>query len=441
MDLTILLTIIGLFIAAISTGYTYLSYRSQKHSVDTVPLTNSALRSLTLRQLEITNGAERLIMLLLIDQFPNGIWGASLETGAEYYGHKGDPGSISISTQSTLAITAATGSRYSREILAYRHYLLARQSPRGAFGMLRETGTAKYPETQILEHSRHTATALLFFLHYDGLDHPAVQGALRFLLDVENRTTGGLWVDYGPMLEERVDPITVAFIVGALEQVRTAMKQIGLAASTDFTTLTRTIDAAVTSLFGSKWRTAEGGWIYRYSNAAERELVLRNTHQYTTDVLVYAAPAIARTAHHVQDALDVIERLNHIRARYGGGLPVSHSSHVVSLDPTANLLIAQRDLGQTITQHDLDQVLEFCSDGHILEMSNASGWAAALSLADIPAIGEPFRCAPERFEQLSEVAHGILSGDPESVRLPDGIAVGEEYLRGILRRRRAAIPG
>lgn len=160
---------------------------------------------------------ELLYLLLLLDQFPNGIWGASLESSADLYGHAGDPGSITISTSSSFAITQFTGSRSALPIQKYRNYLQHRQSARGAFGMQRETGTLKFPNSEILEHARHTATGLCFFLFYDGYEHPRVIKALGYLLN--NRTPEGLWVDIGQAVSENVDPMSVAFIIYALEEV------------------------------------------------------------------------------------------------------------------------------------------------------------------------------------------------------------------------------
>src|SRR5207245_83018 len=45
---------------------------------------------------------ELMYSLLLLDQFSNGIWGASLEKSGHFYGHKDDPGSISISTSTAF---------------------------------------------------------------------------------------------------------------------------------------------------------------------------------------------------------------------------------------------------------------------------------------------------------------------------------------------------
>ena len=63
------------------------------------------------------------MLLALRAATPSGVWGASLESSADLYGHRDDPGSITISTYSSLAITASTGSRSASAIQSYRRYL------------------------------------------------------------------------------------------------------------------------------------------------------------------------------------------------------------------------------------------------------------------------------------------------------------------------------
>jgi DNA-binding winged helix-turn-helix (wHTH) protein len=62
---------------------------------------------------------EAMAFLLFIDQFPVGIWGASLESAADLWGHKNDPGSITISTRACIGLTGATGSVSLPPITAY----------------------------------------------------------------------------------------------------------------------------------------------------------------------------------------------------------------------------------------------------------------------------------------------------------------------------------
>lgn len=168
MDLfTLILGLLGLVVGAAGSVYTYLSYRQSRALL--APITRTILPEGCVG--DQFSAPETLLFLLLIDQFPNGLSGASLERNAEFYGHKGDPGSITISTYSARSITAVTGSWTAEPVRRYRSYLLSRRSPRGAFGMRRSPGTPKYPEHPILEHARHTATALRFFLFYDGPEH------------------------------------------------------------------------------------------------------------------------------------------------------------------------------------------------------------------------------------------------------------------------------
>jgi hypothetical protein len=158
-----------------------------------------------------------------LDQFPQGIWGASLEKTVAKYGHAGDPGSISVSTASCMAIAKYSGTQLtpcaSEAIDRFGKYLAQRQhSESGAFGMRKQIGTPKFPQIVIQEHGRHTATGLKFYLFHHGHDHPAARGALQYLLD--NRTPSGLWIDVGPLEDRNTDPLTVAYVVETLNDLR-----------------------------------------------------------------------------------------------------------------------------------------------------------------------------------------------------------------------------
>jgi hypothetical protein len=389
----------------------------------------------------LTTIGERLLFLLLVDQFPNGIWGASLLPTSGFYGHEGDPGSISISTQSAFAISDATGLEDAPAVLAFRKYLLRRQSPDGAFGLLRERGTPKFPDSEIVKNARHTATALLFFLRYDGLNHRAVLAATRFLLDLANRTSSGLWVDKVPIVDQRVDPVTVAFVTGALEQVRACTKRNPDAQRDLPTNLEAAIETGLKNLFSSAGRTEDGFWVYRAGDAGEKDKVQQNIYQYTTDVLLFAAPAISNRSPYSEFALEVIARLDRIRSSYSGGLPTSFTTNVVSLDTTASLISARAALGANNSGgDDLRQLLKLCKKRVVLEQSSASGWAATLRLARQPEMASSLKCAPSRFRELAQMAHDVTSGSPEDVALPTGIGVGEEFIRTILRTRHSKMP-
>src|SRR2546421_561352 len=98
-----------------------------------------------------------------------------------------------------------------------QNILQARQCKSGAFGMKRQIGSDMFPNYQLLEHARHTATAGLFFLKYDGADHENVRRACEWLLD--NQESDGSWSDSAPPS----DPVTVAFVINFLEQYAEAV--------------------------------------------------------------------------------------------------------------------------------------------------------------------------------------------------------------------------
>jgi hypothetical protein len=284
---------------------------------------------------------ELMHLLLLLDQFPNGIWGASLESMGDLYGHKDDPGSISVTTFTAIAITGYTGSRNSEPIQDYRKYLQTRQSERGAFGMKRARGTSRYPSFEILEHARHTAMGLIFFLFYDGFRHRRVIDSLNYLLHTRTPQRR-VWVDIGPATDDRSDPVTVAFVIDALERVRDAMEKEPRPRKADSRMLDELDDAIASGLnyiFDNPLRTPEGFWSYRYSSQEDKDRVMQNLYQYTTDVLPSISTSCTRLGIHVKEVEQTLKKLLRIASGYGGALPASPETNVPDLDATGRLIL------------------------------------------------------------------------------------------------------
>jgi hypothetical protein len=385
---------------------------------------------------------ETIYLLLLLDQFQNGIWGASLEAAADYYGHSNDPGSISVSTFSCLAITRFTGSRTATAIQDYRNYLQRRQSSRGAFGMKRESGTKKYPKSEILEHARHTATALSFFAFYDGYGHSSVTRALDYLIN--ERTPEGLWVDFGPLYDDNVDPITVAFVINAFEQVRRSILDEASGAEENSQIIAQ-IDSCITRgldyIFTSPLRSREGFWHYKYSSDEEKKRVLRNLYQYTTDVLSAVALSCRRLGSYLPEIDMILGRLFSISSKHGGGLPRSPETHVPDLDATGRLISIAGNFPQWINSaHRLRESLPvLCSDSQVLMSGGANGWSSILLIYEAEA-SLSNKGSDERIMYINGLAQKIKEGNPDSVELPPEIVRYSGMVREILRRRKGVQP-
>jgi hypothetical protein len=384
---------------------------------------------------------ELVYLLLLIDQFPNGVWGASLESSADLYGHNNDPGSITISTLSSIAITHYTGSRNTQPVIAYRDYLQDRQSERGAFGMKRELGTGKYRMSRILEHTRHTATGLTFFLFYDGVNHPKVKGALNYLLN--SRTPRGVWVDVGTAVDEEADPVTAAFVIDALEQVHTFIANKAHRDAEDEAVLSQIDNAVVDGLnyiFDCPLRTPDGFWTYKFSTPDEKKRVFQNLYQYTTDVISGIICSCKRLGMYVAEIDKIIETLYSIAIDHQNGIPRSPESHVPNLDATARLISTAFLLPrwENTAQNIYASLPQLCMDKQVLISGCANGWSAVLQLYEL--MGAPPIPPNARKVNLIEIAKQLKDGDPKTVELPSIIAPYSDFVREILHRRRGLQP-
>lgn len=378
---------------------------------------------------------EKVYLLMLIDQFKSGVWGASIESTLDLYGNQNDLGSISVSVSCALAITSITGERTIDEIARVRKYLLSRRSHQGAFGMKRFMGSAMYPDEIILENPRHTASAISFFIQYDSCYHECVQHAVQFLLDINNRTPSLLWVDHGEALNDRVDPLTVASIVKSLNIVYTCLRansgrQVFRAEIPD---IEDAIRIGISHLFESKFRTPDGMWTYRYSNERERQRVLENTYRYTAGVLSSIIPTCLRLGQYVDETRGMVEHLLDVSSRYGGGLPTSLVSNTPNLGATVNLVNSVIMLDSTQDASKLiGDVMTLLFQKSIVEEAMAPGWSAALRLAsNIDTWKNHFT---EKASKLRKMAHDLRSGDPDTVTLPTQLIAHEAYVRQILHR-------
>lgn len=326
---------------------------------------------------------KQMYFLIRLDQFQSGVWGASLDSTSSLYGRPSDPGSISVSTACSLALSAISGNSLIEPTQRLRRYLFSRRTVGGGFGMRRALGSSRYPVETIQAHARHTASAVRFFLHFDGIDHDAVIAGTNYLLDAANRTASGLWVDHGPKVDERVDPITVSAVVGCLEAVREAVSR-SLHSITEIrvSELDSAIVGGLESLLQSPFRLKNGLWIYRFEDESERERLVENTHRYSAGVLLEAASASVRTGVGLAELRHVAQILLHIASQYDGGLPQGATSNIPSMDATANLLCANDTLSESISGllTSAKQVLVLLSTREIFARSIAPDWAAFVHL-------------------------------------------------------------
>lgn len=382
---------------------------------------------------------ERIYLFLQLDQFPSGVWGASIEPTRDLYGKQNDPGSISVSVSCTRAITALSGSHVGQPIQLFRRYLFSRRSPRGAFGMKRFIGSSFYPAEHTFENARHTAAALSFFLFYDGYRHECASGALSYLLKDENRTPSGLWVDQGDLSDLSVDPLTVANVIEALE---TAYRELinDQEVTMDSQEIDRINDAirnGVEHLFNTRFRTPHGLWVYRYTSQQEYERVLENTYRYTAGVLSNIVNSCERLGIRTSETEALLENLFKVAHQYGGGLPTSPSSNIPSLSATVNLISTAYYFSNLSSQaqSSIRQVFVLCNSKTVLELAMAPGWSAIAMLASSMKQLDLF--TEDHTNHLDRLAEEMLVGDPNIVRIPQELIGHEIFVRTLLRRRQS----
>jgi len=390
------------------------------------------------------NPEEAMAFMLFLDQFPVGIWGASLESTADLWGHKNDPGSITISTHACIGLTSVTGSAFLPPIAGYRQYLLSRKSKSGAFGMLKDVGSAKIPDVHIQEHARHTATGLRFFLNYDGVEHPCVADGVRYLLNPNSRTVSGYWADKGEKPDEAADPVTVAYVIGALEEVYIASSNTDDPAESALPEMSAVNDAIATGLsyiHSTSLRTSEGMWHYKFSNDLSYRRVMDNLYEYTVDVLAQTARSCIRLNMYLEETTAVAQRLKRVCSTYKGGLPLSPSHNTPHLDTTATLIEALWQLQeplQLLQSHFLD-AYELARRRDVFELSAAGGWSSFLMLSRRP-FGERIRIHPLRTDELLSAAKEVSLRSDAMGSIPLLPQASEAFIRGLLRRRQARQP-
>ena len=365
---------------------------------------------------------ELMYFLLLVDQFDSGVWGASLEETSHLFGHEHDPGSISVSTIASLAIRRYTGNDTLEAITKYRSYLCGHQGSDGGFGMYRRLGTAPYPQWRLVEHSRHTATGLLFFLHFDGLNHSRVKRA-RVALE-HMRDTYGAWVESSFTGEP--DAITAAYVVMTLEQLWRYS-----AGSSDRARLDDWISKGLTYL-ASVQNEEDGTWSYGPLSRSTHTDVYRYRYRYTGDVLMGASQSWIRLGAPLAPLEQAISTLSSLAQQYGG-VPVGPDFSTPNLGVTSALLSTLQYVSRFAEAQKLEQsLMSLGSNAVVIDESAASGWAGALTLCDQEAC-----CQSLRLQNLRLWADRARAGDWGVIdELPPHIYAHEEILRKIYKTKR-----
>jgi predicted phage tail protein len=330
----------------------------------------------------LDSAIRKLYSFLLLDQYDSGIWGASLQKSEILYGARSDPGSITVSVACSMALQAVSDMLSPPPLRRFRDYLVSRRSRDGAFGMRHSELARGVPVEEIREHTRHTATGAMLFLHMDGPEHDYVTAAARYLLDPTRRTPSGYWAEEAGGPDERADPITAAYVVSLFESLRASIE--GRALSRRYPISDPEIDAAIERgldyLFKACRRTDKGGWVYRHKSEEEYRRVLTNEYAYTADVLKMTAPAIARTGRHIELFVEIMEMLRHVSRSRGGGIPPGRDSNVPDLTATADLADAAKHC--TLFAGEAEEmrraVRALAELPEVFEAAAANGWAAAL---------------------------------------------------------------
>lgn len=325
----------------------------------------------------------RLIYLLLaMDQLDSGVWGASIEDQDRFYGEKHDPGSISVSVNSALALSRCRRSGNLSPISRLRSYLTSRRSANGAFGMMRSMGSADYPAVEVLEHARHTAGAIRFFSKFDSHRHPYVVEGLSYLLNRRSRTPGGLWVDYGSATDERVDPVTVSAVVECLEEALAVWLSRSESGTEVLIAEARlAIRRGLEYLFKTAVRTQEGMWLYRYASEQERLRNERNAYRYTMGIAAAIVRSCQRTQYGLEELVSLEAYARDIFQAYGGFIPNSAHSREPSISASLNFIAFSRQMSGPSSTDSVGDLhfIEQCKTSQAISSNSAPGWAAILS--------------------------------------------------------------
>lgn len=182
---------------------------------------------MTTKEVELKNLFECAYLLLLVDQYEDGLWGKSIKTEEKALYGSFDEAKISEKRKRAESITVTffavdaihTFTKNAQNSAVKRALnCLPDHKSDGSYGSFMEL-VSVYPEPkyQILVSCRHTATALLLYLLFqDKLDEKIVQ-SVQFLIDHSNKDEG--WGVSADPKKEDSDCLSTCYITKLLTKV------------------------------------------------------------------------------------------------------------------------------------------------------------------------------------------------------------------------------
>lgn len=313
---------------------------------------------------------EALAYLLIVDQYPIGVWGRSLEPLGAAYGHAEDPGSITVSSWAADALLALDPASVIPEIDSFTSYLeIRRKKSSGAVGMRRKVGSAFVEDYDIVENKRHTAVASQYLYRHCN----DILGALKSLEYVmESRTPNGAWAAMGDPTDENADPLTTGYVLGVLKNFEQA-------------NLLPKLEGAGKDLFNARyWKSGllwlyenllqnDGWWIYKDRS---------RKYCYTSEILFSVPKFWMEDPDYEKAHENLISQLYDIWRANGIGIPTGPDSKIANLETTTQFAAIvwksrtkYRDLNKEVQTRFTEHLEPLLTKGQ----SDAAGWAMAAS--------------------------------------------------------------
>ncbi len=278
---------------------------------------------------ELSSGLlDGLTLMLLLDQYPIGVWGRSLMPLGAAYDHAEDPGSISVSSWCADALRDLQPVGKVPEIDLFTQYLLdRRRADSWAVGMRKQVGSAPFKEYVIIENCRHTAVAALFLhKHCNALDL-ALQ-SLRYVMS--SQTARGAWVAVDKPIDENADPLTTGYVIGVLRTFERADLLSAVAIHERDLFLARYWKAGLLWLYENLLQH-DGWWPYRDE---------KRTYCYTSDILLAVPDLWMEDPDYEKAHENLVTRLFDIWRKNGIGIPSGPCSDVPNLEATVQYVEA-----------------------------------------------------------------------------------------------------
>lgn len=323
-----------------------------------------------------TNLIGEILFLLLLDQYDDGVWGRSLAEVVVAYGHKEDPGSITVSCWATRALKKLSETGFIQELEKFRSYLLERQKPNGAVGMRRNIGSDFSPAYEIIVNRRHTAVAASWWNDLGGALNKAFD-AIKYVFGSSSPSMA--WSAVGEIKDGNEDPLTTAHVLRTLIDFDSK----GLLNKLDFDGKDKFL--ATYKKTGMIWlykNLIENDlwWLYRTKDKQFQEGRLRREYCHTADILD-TLPEFVTVDENIHNK--IINNLADIWHHNGLGIPCGDGEDVAGLATTVMFTrICWRnkdrlpELGSYFLNKFLECLKNILKDGH----SEAAGWSLTLEL-------------------------------------------------------------